>query len=105
MNYLNEAPYISVNTKCPYDGVPVGVEDYRLELWDQPLSFKQFWVLKTLRDNLVPVLCPNPKCPGKVFLFNKKTKQTIPLVDTAETKLANLLIKNRDKVETQEYSV
>jgi len=111
---LTEMPWIGIEALCPYDDMVIpDVVDYHIEDWYIPLTFKDFFfnkdeaikgkfINKIFKGNRVPVLCPNPECPGKVFVYDRKMKLAIPRMPSR--RLAELLINNREKIYSALYT-
>ena len=94
---ITEAPWIMINIDCPICSQPISVEDYRVELWDNlPKELKQKYTLELNRKNIIPVYCPNPECKPGIFLFNKKTRETI-VKDPVDAEEA-MVLKNKSKI-------
>lgn len=86
--FLTEMPVSMYNVKCPYDNVYIDNQDVKIELMNLPKNKKNDITIQYLSSNLRPVVCPNPFCPGKLFMHDIQSKENFKTqIDDEQKKL------------------
>ena len=108
--FLTEQPWVNLDcVACPYCGTNAPPTlDYKVEDFYIPLHFKDYfkgqtdqsikrkYLSRLFVSRLIPVLCHNIKCPGQVFIYDRKKQ--IAFARFPQRHIAEILIKNRDKI-------